>query len=58
LSILNRAKNTILINIVKTTCDTILAIQGSDIYPKITGSNVSEYVLALSGTVAGGIATF
>jgi hypothetical protein len=30
----------------------------SEIYPKITGSNMNELYLCLSGTVSGGIATY
>jgi hypothetical protein len=44
-------------NLVKCFGDTLICLQGSEIYTKLTGNNMSEFILGVSGVMSGGIAT-
>ncbi len=57
LEILFRARTGIILNLVKTLGDTIVSLQGSMVYPLLTGSNIHEVLISLGGITSGAIAT-
>jgi hypothetical protein len=57
LEILFRARTGIILNLVKTLGDTIVSLQGSMVYPLLTGGNIHEVLISLGGITSGAIAT-